>query len=124
MTYEGLGEDFNVTLQTCARKNSAGILMGAKWRVKRAQTRERGPPSEPAEFSYNPKNTRIMNISISKLIFFSFRLYTRMGSFRNYYKRSIFFKYPEKKVLLSDTSQYKIIDILKYRSYQHLIKKA
>ena len=39
----------NVTLQTCAPENFRSRRWGAEWRVLRAQTLERGPPSTWAE---------------------------------------------------------------------------
>ena len=45
MTSEGLGEMFEGdSADTCAGKFPL-VLMGSEWRVQRAQTRERGPPS-------------------------------------------------------------------------------
>ena len=47
----GLGRCFKVTLQTRAPENFRSRRWGAEWRVSRAQTQERGPPSALAEIS-------------------------------------------------------------------------
>ena len=49
MTSEGLGEMFEGDSADMCAENFSLVSMGAERRVNRAQTRERGPPSAPAE---------------------------------------------------------------------------
>ena len=46
-----------MTRKTCGKTNFRSRCWGAKRRVKRAQTWERGPPSAPDEFDKNVPNT-------------------------------------------------------------------
>ena len=56
----------NVTLQTRAAKNFSSCRWGAKRRVSRAQTRERGPPSARAEISNEVKMRTFAEILASE----------------------------------------------------------
>ena len=51
MTSEVLWEMFEGDCADTFAEKFPLVSMGAEWRVKRAQTRERGPPSVPAEIS-------------------------------------------------------------------------
>ena len=53
--HRSLGRCLKVTLRTCAPTNST-CVDGAEQRVKHAQTREWGPPSVPAEWSFYNKS--------------------------------------------------------------------
>ena len=53
MTSEGLWEMFEGDSADTCGGNLPLVSMGAERRVKRAQTRERGPPSAPAEILSN-----------------------------------------------------------------------
>ena len=59
MTFEWFGEMFEGdSADTCAGKFPL-VSMGAERRVYRAQTRERGPPSAPAELANVPQEELI-----------------------------------------------------------------
>ena len=48
------------------RKNSAGVNGGAEGMVKRAQTREQGPPSVPVEIFHNMSKTNLSKSQFSQ----------------------------------------------------------
>ena len=63
------------------------LSIGAKWSVQRAQTRERGPPSAPAEVINNSSLT----ISRYEIIFIYFVI--KIGIFKIVHKIALFAQY-------------------------------